>query len=163
MNNHNYVADSVPSNLVSLSIGAFVTSPEDDQAMSDITHQTDFEPMMSGALQDMETDGDGQPSATLASSPYHVPGTFPESPELPRLSSTESPTPKSPTCDALTIFRSICDWWISEAATLMKSRWRDCTRKLRGCSLSLWEEYRTREGWLTMVFQTKNCAEKDLP
>ena len=88
-NNPDYTADSVPRNLVPLGIGAFVTSPEDDQAMSGITHQTDFEPMMSGALQDMETDEDARPNATLASSPYHVPGTFPDSPELPRLSSTE--------------------------------------------------------------------------
>ena len=51
MNNHNNITDSVPSNLVPLSIGVFVTSHEDDQAMSDITHQIDFEPMMSGIHQ----------------------------------------------------------------------------------------------------------------
>ena len=103
MNNQNQIVDSVSGNLVPLSIGAFDTSLEDDQAMSDIIHQTGFEPMMSGALQDMEADGDGQPSATLPSSPFHLPGKYPESPEPPRLSSTESPTPKSPASDVLAI------------------------------------------------------------
>ena len=51
MNNHNYIADSIPSNLVPLRIGTLDTSHEDDQAMSDIIHETDFEPMRSGVHQ----------------------------------------------------------------------------------------------------------------
>ena len=45
VNNHNCIADSVPSNLVPLRIGTCVTSHEDDQAMSGVTHQPDFEPI----------------------------------------------------------------------------------------------------------------------
>ena len=97
VNNHNCNADSI------LRIGAFGTSLEDDQAMSGIIHQPEFEPMMSGALQDMETDESAQPNATLFSSPYHVPGKFPDSPELPTFPSPKLPTPKSQASDVLAI------------------------------------------------------------
>ena len=50
-NDHDCIADSVTSNLVALRIGPFITSLEDDQAMSDITYQPDFEPMISGVHQ----------------------------------------------------------------------------------------------------------------
>ena len=103
VNNHTHIADYVTGNLVPLTIGAFVTSLEDDQAMSDTTDEPDFEPMMSGALQDMEPDEEAKLNATLPSSPCHIPGKFPESPEPPRLSSSLSPTPKSPASDVLAI------------------------------------------------------------
>ena len=103
VNNHSYTVDSSPSTMMPLSIGAFVPSLEDDQAMSGVIYQTDFEPMMSGALQDMETNEDARSNATLLSSPYHIPGRFPDSPDIPRLLSTVTPTPKSQANDVLAI------------------------------------------------------------
>ncbi|KAM0803071.1 hypothetical protein BDR22DRAFT_841460 [Usnea florida] len=97
VNDHNHIADSATGNLVPLTIGAFVTSLEDDQAMSDISSESDYEPMMSGALQDMETNGGAQLNAILHYSPFHVPGTFPDSPA----SSLHTPTPIPPPSDGL--------------------------------------------------------------
>ena len=47
----------------------------------------------------METDEDARPNATLASSPYHVPGTFPDSTGLPRLPSIVWATQESQASD----------------------------------------------------------------
>ena len=110
----------------------------------------------------METDEDAQPNATLVSSPYHVPGIFPDSPELPRLPSTERPTLESQASDALDTSWSIYEWWTSEVATSMKSGWGNCTGYLRGCSLRLWAVYRTKEGWLTMICFWEELLERVL-
>lgn len=99
--NHECIVDYVPRNLEHLRSGAFVTSPEDDHLMPSVTHQPFFEPLMSGALQDIEMDEDAQSKITSSFSPYHIPGTFPDSPAPPRLPSTQSPTPESQASDEL--------------------------------------------------------------
>ena len=50
------IIDNAPSNIKHVRSGAFVTSDEDDHQMSGITHHPHFEPLMSGALQDIEID-----------------------------------------------------------------------------------------------------------
>ena len=71
---------------------------------------------MSGALQDTKTDEDAQPNATLPSSPFHVPGRFPDSP----VRFPPTPTPISPPSDALASSQFLCGWWTSEVVTWMK-------------------------------------------
>ena len=54
------IIDNAPSNIKHVRSGAFVTSHEDDHQMPGITHHPHFEPLMSGALQDMEMDEDAR-------------------------------------------------------------------------------------------------------
>ena len=88
------IIDYAPSNIKHVRSGAFVTSHEDDHQMSGIIHHPCFEPLMSGALQDMEIDEDAQSNAIPSFSPYHIPGKFPDSPPPPALPPTESPAPQ---------------------------------------------------------------------
>lgn len=90
--NHECIVNYVPGGVEHQGPGAFVSSPEDDHLMSGVTHQSYFEPLMSGALEDMEMDEYSQSNVTTSFSPYHIPGTFPDSPAPPVLPSTESPT-----------------------------------------------------------------------
>lgn len=87
LTNPECVSDYVPSNITHRRSGAFVTSSEDDHLMSGITHVPYFEPLMSGALQDIEMEEYAQLNVISSFSPYHVPGTFPVSPAPPGLSS----------------------------------------------------------------------------
>ncbi|CAF9939989.1 MAG: hypothetical protein ALECFALPRED_008397 [Alectoria fallacina] len=100
---HECIVDYVPSNIEHLRHGAFVTTSEDDHLMSRVTHHPYFEPLMSGALQNVEMDKDTQSDVTSPFSPYYIPGTFPDSLASPRLSSTELPTPDSQASDGLPI------------------------------------------------------------
>ena len=97
------IADYVPRNSKHRRTGAFVSSTEDDHLMSGVTHHPYYEPLMSGALQNISMDIDAQPSTISSFSPYHIPGTFPYSPEPPVLPSTELPTPQSQASDGLTV------------------------------------------------------------
>ena len=102
------VVDCMPSNIQHVRSGAFVTSAGDDHPMSGITYHPSFEPLMSGALQDIEMGEDAQSSVTTSPfSPYHIPGNFPDTPALPRLSSTESPTSELQASDDLAIPQEI--------------------------------------------------------
>lgn len=92
--NDDCIADYIPSNIKHVRSGAFVTSAEDDHSMSGITHHPYFEPLMSGALQDM--DEDVQSSVIPSLPPYYIPGTFPDSPAQPGLASTKPTTSESP-------------------------------------------------------------------
>ena len=91
--NNECIVDNVPSNSKHLRSGAFVSSTEDDHLMSGVTHDPSYEPLMSGALQNVTMDEDAQSSTPSSSSPHHIPGTFPCSPVPPVLPSTESPIP----------------------------------------------------------------------
>ena len=98
----------MPSNIQHVRSGAFVTSAKDDHLMSGITYHPSFEPLMSGALQDIEMGEDAQSSVTTPPfSPYHIPGRFPDTPALPRLSSTESPTSELQASDDLAMPQEI--------------------------------------------------------
>ena len=66
------------------------TSAADNHHMSGIAHHQHLEPLMSGALLDIDMDQDVQPSVTASHSPYHIPGTYPYSPALPGPLSKES-------------------------------------------------------------------------
>ena len=66
------------------------TSAADDHQMSGVTHHQHLEPLMSGALLDIDMDQDVQPSVTASHSSYHIPGTYPYSPPLPGPHSKES-------------------------------------------------------------------------
>ena len=102
------LVDYVPSNIQHVRSGAFVASAEDDHLMSGITYHPYFEPLMSGALQDAEMDEDDLSSVTTSpSSPYHIPGNFPDTPATPRLPSTESPTSELQASDDLAIPQEI--------------------------------------------------------
>ncbi len=103
--NHECISDYVPSNIKHVRSGAFITSAEDDHLMSGITHHPHFEPLMSGALQDIEMDEDAQSNAVSSFSPYHMPGNFPYSPAPPGLPTIESPTPQFPSSTDLAIPR----------------------------------------------------------
>ncbi len=63
--------------------------------MSGVTHYPNFEPLMSGALQDIEMDEDAPSNVPTSVLPHHIPGTFPDSPAPPALPSTELPTSDS--------------------------------------------------------------------
>lgn len=105
--NNECIADNVPSNSKHLRSGAFVSSTEDDHLMSGVTHDPSYEPLMSGALQNITMDEDAQSSTPSSFSPHHIPGTFPCSPVPPVLPSTESPTPQSQASDGLTVLHDI--------------------------------------------------------
>ena len=83
MDDHGGIPDNIPSN---------PTSAEDDYQMSGITHHQHLEPLMSGALLDVDMDQDVQPSFTASHPPYHIPGTYPYSPALPGPLSNEPAT-----------------------------------------------------------------------
>lgn len=100
--NNECVADNVPSNSKHLRSGAFVSSIEDDHLMSGVTHDPSYEPLMSGALQNVCMDEDAQSSTPSSFSPYHIPGTFPYSPVPPVLPSTEPPILQPRASDGLT-------------------------------------------------------------
>ena len=80
--------------------GAFISTPKDEHRMSDFVHYSSYEPLMSGALQDIERqdiemDEGASASITSTISPQHIPGQFPDSPAPPVLLSTKLPTPES--------------------------------------------------------------------
>ena len=95
------IIDYIPSDKKYVRSGAFATSAEDGHLMSGITHHPCFEALMSGALQDIEMGEDSPPNVTSSFSPYHIPGTFPDSPALTGLPSTESLTSESQAGDDL--------------------------------------------------------------
>ena len=97
------IADHVPRNSKHRRTGALVSSTEDDHLMSGVTHHPNYEPLMSGALQNINMNQDAQSSATSSVSPYHIPGTFPYSPEPLVLSSTEVPALQAQASDGLTV------------------------------------------------------------
>ena len=101
--NNECIADYVPRNSKHPRSGAFVSSTEDDHLMSGVTHDPCYEPLMSGALQNITMDEDSQSTTPSSFSLHHIPGTFPYSPVPPVLPSTESPTPQSQASDRLTI------------------------------------------------------------
>ena len=75
MDDHEGILDDTPSD---------TSSAADNHQMSGITHHQHLEPLMSGALLDVDMDQDVRPSVTASHSPYHIPGTYPYSPALPR-------------------------------------------------------------------------------
>ena len=112
------VVDYVPSNVKHVRSGAFV-STKDEHLMSRFVHYPHYEPLMSGALQDIEIqDMDTDESASANVTPnvslqhmdidevasanvtpnislQHMPGTYPDSPAPPLLLSTDIPVPES--------------------------------------------------------------------
>lgn len=112
--NDDCIVDYIPSNIKHVRSGAFATSAEDDHSMSGITHHPYFEPLMSGALQDMEMDEDVQSSVIPSFPSYYIPGTFPDSPAQPGLASTESATPEPPASADIIIPQEVV---INEIAT----------------------------------------------
>lgn len=112
--NDDCIFDYNPSNMKHVRSGAFVASAEDDHSMSGITHHPYFEPLMSGAVQDMEMDIDVHSSVIPSFSPYYIPGTFPDSPAQPGLASTGSST-SEPSASADIIISQEVD--INEMAT----------------------------------------------
>ena len=96
MMTHECIIDYLPSSIEHQRSGAFVTSPEDGHLISGMTYQPYFEPLMSGALEDVEMDEDAQPDFTSSFSSYHMPGAFPDPPAPTGLSSAESPAAESP-------------------------------------------------------------------
>ena len=96
---HDCVVDYVPSNVKYVRSGAFV-STKDEHLMSGFVHYPYYEPLMSGALQDIETkdidiDEGASANVTPNISLQHIPGTFPCSPAPPVLLSTEIAAPES--------------------------------------------------------------------
>ena len=85
------VVESIPNNAGPSKSGLFVASSQIDHLSSGIAHQPQFEPLMSGALQDTMMD-ENSPSTDYPSTPFpHLPGTFPKSPAPPTLPALESP------------------------------------------------------------------------
>ena len=83
IDDHRGITDDTPSS---------PTAAADNHQMSGIMHHQHLEPLMSGALLDMDMDQDVQPSLNASHSPYHLPGTYPYSPALPGPLSNESAT-----------------------------------------------------------------------
>ena len=83
MDDHGDIPDDTLSNL---------PAAADNHPMSGITHHQRLEPLMSGALLDIDMDQDVQPNLTASHSPYHIPGTYPYSPALLRPLSNELAT-----------------------------------------------------------------------
>ena len=98
--NHKYFDDCMPSNIEHGRSGASITSFEDDHLMAGDTHQPSFEPLMSGALQDIEMEENVQSDVISSFSSYHIPGTYPDSPAPPQLPSGESLMPDAKANDA---------------------------------------------------------------
>ena len=89
---HECALDYVPNKTKHVRSDALATSAEDGHQMSGLIHYPHFEPLMSGALEDIEMDEDVQSSVPATSSPYHIPGTYPYPPALPEYPSIEPST-----------------------------------------------------------------------
>ena len=92
MEDHECISDHIKSNNKHVRTDAYVASAEDDHPTLDIPHHLHSEPLMAGALLDIEMDEDVQSSVTASPSPYHVPGRYPYSPALPEPLSNELAT-----------------------------------------------------------------------
>ena len=97
------IADYIPSSLEHLRSGAFVAALDDDHLMSGLTHHPYFEALMSGALQDTETDEHTTSNDASSLPIFHIPGTFPDFPAPPTVSPNELPTRKSQASNELAI------------------------------------------------------------
>ena len=98
IDDHEGVPDDTPSN---------PTAAADNHQMSGITHHQHFEPLMSGALLDIDMDQDVQPSLIASHTPYHIPGTYPYSPALPGPVSNESATSDEQASADLTVSKEV--------------------------------------------------------
>ena len=98
MDDHGGILDVTPSD---------TSSAADNHQMSGITHDQHLEPLMSGALLDVDMDQDVQPIVTASHSPYHIPGTYPYSPTLLGPHSHESATANEQTSADLTVPKEV--------------------------------------------------------
>lgn len=101
--NHENLADYKSSHIEHERSDGSISSSKNDRLMSGVVHQPVVEPLMSGALQDIELDESAPSNATPSFSPYHIPGTFPDLPAPLGTPSFELPIPESQNSEVLDI------------------------------------------------------------